>query len=108
MAAIRHAVPRLDAPDRLWLLPLPVAKWLGAGLVTGPLVEYGYATVYALPLDQGWNEPLVWLVWALAGVLAAIGAFVRPGGLDAAQWVTVLAAYSLVPRRAVWRPLGEG
>jgi hypothetical protein len=33
-----HPVPRLDAPDRLWLLPAPQAKWLGAGLFSGPLV----------------------------------------------------------------------
>ena len=105
--AICHQVPRLDACDRLWLLPLPVAKWLGGGLATGPLVEYGYATLYGLPLDQGWNEPLVWLIWAFALVGAAIGAFVRPGGLDAAQWGAVLVAYMLVPRRAVWRPGGE-
>ena len=32
MEPLWHPVPRLDRPDRLWLLPAPQAKWLAGGL----------------------------------------------------------------------------
>ena len=108
MDPLWHGVPRLDSPDRLWLLPAPQAKWLGAGLISGPLVAqllvffggYGRADV--------WSLPVVWAVWALGLVLGALGAFLRPGGLHVGEWVAVLVDYVLVPRRAVWRPGGGG
>jgi hypothetical protein len=103
-----HPVPRLDAPDRLWLLPAPQAKWLGAGLFSGPLAAqllvffagYGPAAV--------WGLPAVWLVWLAGLVLGAAGAFWRPGGLHVGQWLGVLVDWLLVPRRCVWRPTGTG
>jgi len=105
---LRHAVPRLDAVDKLWLLPAPIAYWLFGGLASGVIAAFIASVVLNVPLEDAFNVPAVWLVWALGLVVATIGAFVRPGGLDAAQWVTVLAAYSLVPRRAVWQPVKEG
>ncbi len=104
---LRHAVPRLDAVDKLWLLPAPLAYWLFGGLASGVIAAFIASVVLNVPLDEAFNVPAVWLVWALAIVVSTVGAFVRPGGLDAAQWVMVLVAYRLVPRRAVWRPTGE-
>ena len=104
---LHHTVPRLDAPDRVWMIPMPVAKWLGAGIVSGSLANYGVAFWNEVSLDQALNEPAVWLVWGIGITLSLVGAFVRPGGLHAARWASVLVDYLLVPRRAVWKPVKE-
>ena len=101
-----HAVPRLDAPDRLWLLPAPQAKWLGAGLFSGPLVAQLLASVGGYGPTAVWGLAPVWAVWLVGLALGAVGAFWRPGGLHAGQWASVLVDWLLVPRRAVWRPGG--
>lgn len=100
-----HTTPRLDSADKLWILPAPVAKWLGGAFVAGPaaaqaLVLAGHA--------HPWGAPGLWAAWALALLVGAGGAFVRPGGLDLARWAGVLVAYALLPKRAVWKPVGSG
>lgn len=100
-----HPIPRLDAPDKLWILPAPVAKWLGGAFVSGPAVAQ--ALVLAGNVHP-WDDPRLWVAWALALLVGACGAFVRPGGLDLARWLGVLVDYALLPKRAVWKPVGRG
>jgi hypothetical protein len=50
----------------------------------------------------------VWAVWALGLALGAAGAFWRPGGLHVGQWLSVAVEWALVPRKAVWKPVGKG
>lgn len=103
--ALTHMTPRLDAPDRVWLIPLPVAKWLVAGGLSGPVADTVYAALHGSSHAAAWNEPVVWLVWVVGLVLSCVGAFVRPGGVDAVRWLAVYVDYLLVPRRAVWCPV---
>jgi hypothetical protein len=99
-----HVVPRLDAPDRLFLLPAPVAKWLMSGVFSGPVVAFLAAPFTGTGLPA-WDAPLVWLVWATGLLVGSIGAFWRPDGLHVGQWVAALITYWLRPRRAVWCPI---
>jgi hypothetical protein len=99
-----HGVPRLDAPDRLWLLPAPVAKWLGAGLFSGPLLAQLLAFLGGYGPAAVWGLPVVWLVWLAGLIVGAVGAFWRPGGLHVGTWASTLVTYALCPRRAVWKP----
>ena len=103
-----HPVPRLDAPDRVWLLPAPQAKWLGAGLFSGPLAAQLLAVLGGYSPAAVWGLPVVWLVWLAGLAFGALGAFWRPGGLHVGQWLGVLVDWLLVPRRAVWKPTGRG
>ena len=104
MEPLWHGVPRLDRPDRLWLLPAPQAKWLGAGLFSGPLL----AQLLAFPGGYGpanvWSLPVVWLVWLTGAIVGAVGACWRPGGLHVGAWASALVNYVLCPRRSVWKP----
>ena len=101
-------VPRLDSPDRLWLLPAPQAKWLGAGLFSGPLLAQLLGSLGGYGPSEVWSQPIVWLVWLTGALVGAVGAFWRPGGLHVGVWAAVLVNFVLVPRRAVWRPGGGG
>jgi hypothetical protein len=103
-----HPVPRLDAPDRVWLLPAPQAKWLGAGLFSGPLAAQLLAVLGGYSPAAVWGLPVVWLVWLAGLAFGALGAFWRPGGLHVGQWLGVLVDWLLVPRRAAWKPTGRG
>jgi len=47
-------------------------------------------------------------VEAAGAIVGAGGAFWRPGGLHVGEWMTALVNYALVPRRAVWKPVGGG
>lgn len=98
--------PRLDSPDRLWLLPAPQAKWLGAGLFSGPLLAQLLAFFGGYGPSDVWSLPVVWAVWLAGLVAGAVGAFYRPGGLHLGEWVSALVNYALVPRRATWMPPG--
>lgn len=100
-----HPVPRLDAPDKLWLLPAPVAKWLGGGITSGPVAAYALPLVTGAPLADGFTSPPVLLVWCVGIVVGCVGAFVRPGGLDLGQWAQAWLRYQVTPRRAVWWPV---
>ena len=103
-----HPVPRLDAPDRVWLLPAPQAKWLGAGVFSGPLLAQLLALFGGYGPAEVWGVWWVWGVW-LAGVsVGAVGAFWRPGGLHFGRWASTLIDFALVPRRATWKPTGRG
>jgi hypothetical protein len=106
--ALWHPVPRLDAPDRVWLLPAPQAKWLGLGVLSGPLLAQLLASFGGYGPRAVWGLPVVWAVWALALTVGAVGAFWRPGGLHVGQWLAVAIEWRLVPRRAVWKPVGKG
>lgn len=99
-----HSVPRLDAPDRVWLVPVPIAKWLAAGALSGPAAATLTALSTGIPEPDAWSLPAVWAVWAAGLVVSVVGAFVRPGGLHAAAWLSAWADYLLRPRRATWRP----
>src|SRR5688572_29744712 len=101
-----HPVPRLDAPDRLWLLPAPQAKWLGAGVFTGPLAAQLLVFFGGYDPAGVWSLLALWLVWGLGVLCGAVGAFHRPGGLHLGQWAAVAVNWLLVPRRATWRPIG--
>jgi hypothetical protein len=103
-----HPVPRLDAPDRVWLLPAPQATWLGAGLLSGPLFAQLLAFLGGYGPADVWGVWWVWAAWALGVVSGALGAFMRPGGRHLGQWAGTLLEYALVPRRAVWKPVGRG
>jgi hypothetical protein len=103
-----HPVPRLDAPDRVWLLPAPQAKWLAAGVFSGPLAAQVLALLGGYGPADVWGLPVVWLAWTIGLLLGAAGAFWRPGGLHAGQWAAALAGFVLAPRRAVWKPTGRG
>jgi hypothetical protein len=103
-----HPVPRLDAPDRVWLLPAPQAKWLGAGVFSGPLVAQALAVLGGYGPADVWSLPVVWLAWLAGAIVGALGAFWRPGGLHVGEWAAVLTDWLLVPRRATWRPAGRG
>jgi len=102
--ALWHPVPRLDAPDRLWLLPAPQAKWLGAGLFSGPLLAQLLAFFGGYGPTDVWGLPAVWIAWLAGLLVGAVGAFWRPGGLHLGRWASVLVDWLLVPKNAVWRP----
>ena len=104
---LHHSVPRLDAPDRVWLVPVPIAKWLAAGALSGPAAATLTALNTGMAEADAWNLPAVWLVWALGLLLSVVGAFVRPGGLHAAAWAVAWSDYVLSPRRAVWSPVRQ-
>jgi hypothetical protein len=100
----RHEVPRLDAPERIGPLPASLAKWLGAGVVSGPLLSQLLAVLSPdYTLVSVWNLPVLWLFWGLIFAGCATVAFVRPGGLHLAQWWVVLVDFHLRQRKAVWR-----
>jgi hypothetical protein len=101
-----RTVPRLDSPDRLWLLPAPQAKWLGAGVFSGPLLAHLLAFLGGYSPEAVWSLPAVWLIWLAGIIVGAVGAFWRPGGLHLGAWAAALVNYALVPRRAVWTPGG--
>ena len=100
-----HPVPRLDAPDRVWLLPAPQAKWLGAGVFSAaPWWRSSWPssagtarpTCGACPPSGRpgwWASP--WAPWGPSGA---------PGGLHLGRWASALVDWLLVPRHAVWRP----
>jgi hypothetical protein len=102
MDALWHGVPRLDTPDKLWLLPAPVAKWLGAGVSSGPVLAQWFVFFGGQTPEGVWSLPVVWLVWLAGMLVGALGAFWRPGGLNVAQWPAVLVDWTLVPRKTVW------
>jgi len=101
-----HAVPRLDSPDKIWLLPKPVACWLGVGVLLGPI--YSALAEYLAGQRQGasWDHPLAWIVTGVGLAVGVTGAFFRPGGLDLGRWLSVVLDYALTPKRATWRPTG--
>jgi hypothetical protein len=103
-----HPVPRLDAPDRVWLLPTPVAKWLGAGLFSGPLAAQLLVFFDGQSPVAVWGDWRVWLVWLTGMLLGGVGAFYRPGGVHLGGWANALVDYHLLPQRAVWKPVGRG
>src|SRR5919202_4337422 len=74
-----HAVPRLDAPDRVWLLPAPVAAWLAAGLCSGPLVAQVLALFGGAGPVAVWGDWRVWVIWLTGMLLGCGGACCRPG-----------------------------
>ncbi len=100
-----HSVPRVDADDRIFLLPLPLAKWLTAGAFSGPIAATLTSWTTGMPQADAWSLPIVWLAWASGLVVALLGAFVRPGGLHALAWGVVWSDHVLAPQRAVWRPI---
>jgi hypothetical protein len=75
-----HPVPRLDAPDRVWLLPAPQAKWLGAGVFSGPLVAQALVVLGGYGPADVWSLPVVWIAWLAGALVGALGAFWRPCG----------------------------
>lgn len=101
-----HPVPRLDSPNKIWLLPEPVARWLGVGLMLGPI--YAALSEFLTGQRQGvsWEHPLAWIVTGAGLAVGATGAFFRPGGLDLGRWLSVLLDYALTPKRATWKPVG--
>jgi hypothetical protein len=101
-----HGVPRLDRPDRVWLLPAPQAKWLVAGVFSGPLLAQFLAFLGGYGPSEVWSLAVVWLVWLCGLIVGTVGAFWRPGGLHLGEWTAALVNYALVPRRAVWKPVG--
>jgi hypothetical protein len=106
--ALYHPVPRLDAPDRLWLLPAPVAKWLAAGVFSGPVLAQLLAFFQGFAPADAWSLWYVWAAWCVGIVVGVLGAFWRPGGRHVGQWAGTLLDFVLVPRRAVWKPVGRG
>ena len=103
-----HPVPRLDAPDRLWLLPASVAKWLAAGVFSGPVLAQLLALVWGISPADAWSLWYVWAVWIAGLVVGAAGAFWRPGGRHVGQWAGTLLDFALTTRRASWKPVGRG
>ena len=89
-----HPVPRLDAPDRLWLLPAPQAKWLAAGIFTGPLAAQLLVFFGGEDPAGVWSLLALWLVWGLAA--SPCGGQGRPASLG-----VLLAPQSLVAERIV-------
>lgn len=107
-APLLHAVPQLGRPDTLWLLPAPAAKWLAAGLFSGPLAAQLLVFAGGMTPPAAWSVWWVWAVWAAGLLVAAVAAFWRPGGLDLARWAGVWLAWAATPKRAVWKPVGRG
>jgi hypothetical protein len=105
-ALLWHSVPRLDSPNKIWLLPEPVARWLGIGLLLGPLYTALTEFLAGAPQGSSWNHPLAWIVTGAGLLVGATGAFFRPGGLDLGRWFAVLTDYAFTPKRAAWRPTG--
>ena len=103
-----HHVPRLDAPDRLWLLPAPQAKWLGAGAASGPVAAQVLTLVAGLGPVDVWGDWRVWVAWFIGLLIGLAGAFYRPGGRHLGQWAGTLLDYHLRPKRATWKPVGRG
>lgn len=98
-----HDVPRLDAPERVGPVPVAQAKWLGAGIASGPCASVALSYLGGYDPVGVWDLPLLWLFWLVALTGCLVLAFVRPGGLHAGQWVAVWADYSLRPGKAVWK-----
>jgi hypothetical protein len=108
METLWRNVPRLDSPDRLWLLPAPQAKWLGAGLASGPVASQVFAVTTGHGPVLVWGDWQVWVIWAIGLTAGCVGAFYRPGGRHLGQWMGTLLDYHLRPRRATWKPVGSG
>src|ERR687886_2318246 len=88
-----HAVPRLDPPDRVWLLPAPMAKWLAAGLFSGPLVAQVLAFFGGAGPVAVWGDWRVWVIWLVGLLLGCVGACCRPGGRHLGQWANTIIDY---------------
>jgi hypothetical protein len=55
-----------------------------------------------------WGDWRVWVIWLLGLVAGAAGACCRPGGRHLGQWASTVVDYHLLPKRAVWQPVGRG
>lgn len=95
---LSHTLPRLDAPDKISILPAPAAKWLAAGLFTVPAICALSVTLLRVSQQHVWGNPLVWVLWGLCVVIGCVGAIYRPGGLGLDEWLRVLINYYANPR----------
>lgn len=92
----RHEIPtHLEAPDRLLLglTSKQVMQLMGAAAGAYGLLDSGL-----LPIEL--RLPLA----AVAAMLGALLALVRPGGRAAEEWLLLLLVHLAGPRRMVWRP----
>lgn len=103
-----HPVPRLESSDKILLLPAPVAFWLAGGCFAWFVAWQLAALLTGAPPADLMGDWRLWAFGIVSVLVGACGAFVRPGGLDLARWLGVLVDYALLPRRAVWKPVGRG
>jgi hypothetical protein len=96
-AARRHEIPtHLDVEDRL-LFGLPARRALA--LLGGLAIAFSLWHQWpALPEAQRAG------LAAACVLVAAVQAFVRPGGRGLEAWALVAARYAARPRASVWRP----
>lgn len=103
-----HPIPRLGSPDKILLLPAPVAFWLAGGFFAPFVLWQLLGLLTGVPLADLFGDGRLIAFGCASVLVGACGAFVRPGGLDLARWAGVLMDYALLPKRAVWKPVGRG
>ena len=97
------SVPRLDAGDRLGLVPLRLVVWIGGGIAVGPLAATACAVLFRVDILAAYTLPLVWAVWLAGIAVGLLGGCCRPCGLDLAQWAEVWLLRAGEPLRARFR-----
>ena len=97
--------PRLGADDRMLLLPTRTFWWAGAAGMALVAIMARVAVLRGVGLSTAALLPETWLWWLPVLALCAVGAWFRPGGLDARAWVGIWLEYLSSPRRAVYKPI---
>ena len=102
--ALGWKAPRLGTGGRYYGVPVRLLWW--AGLAVAALMANLVAVAFAN--DTGLLTaallPQPWLWWLPEAALCALGAWFRPGGLDARAWLLVWLQYAATPKRTVYKP----
>jgi hypothetical protein len=96
--------PRLGTGTRYYGVPTRVLWWAGLALAALMASMVVAAFVYDTGLSAAALLPQTWAWWLPPVALCALGAWFRPGGLDARLWLLVWLAYVATPRRTVYKP----
>jgi hypothetical protein len=95
-----HQVPtHLHVDDRLFGVPLAGLPWIGAGALAALLAGTSPPLIALGPAAQ-------WAAVLLCALAGLGGAVVRPQGRDPLAWAAVAVRYLVLPKLALWRPVG--